>query len=55
MTTTGGMTLQFTEEQNLLRKTVAQFVEKEVAPIADESDRKGIFPRDVRRVFETLM
>ena len=32
-----------TAEENLFRKTVATFVEKEVIPFADELEKKGEF------------
>jgi len=38
------MDFQFTEEQEIFRKTVIDFVEKEVAPLADEVDRSDETP-----------
>jgi alkylation response protein AidB-like acyl-CoA dehydrogenase len=40
------MELTFTEEQDLFRRSVAEFVKKEVAPKADEQDESGEFPWD---------
>jgi citronellyl-CoA dehydrogenase len=37
----------FTEEHRMLRDTVRQFAEREIAPYAEEWDAEGIFPRDV--------
>jgi len=37
----------FTEEHEAFRRTVRQFVEKEMAPYALEWDRAGIFPREL--------
>jgi citronellyl-CoA dehydrogenase len=37
----------FTEEHEAFRKTVRQFVEREMAPHALEWDRAGIFPREL--------
>ena len=37
----------FTDEHEAFRKTVRQFVEKEMAPHALEWDRAGIFPREL--------
>ena len=37
----------FTEEHRMLRDTVKQFAEREIAPYAEEWDAAGIFPRDV--------
>jgi len=41
------MDFGFTPEQELVRKTVRDFAEKELAPKALELDSKGEFPRDV--------
>ena len=41
------MTTQFTAEHEAFRKSVRQWVEKELAPHALEWDRAGIFPREV--------
>ncbi len=38
------MDLQLTEEQEMIRKMVRDFAQKEVAPIAAEIDEKGIVP-----------
>lgn len=40
------MDFEFTEEQKKLRKEVRQFLEKEIAPIADERDAKGALTRE---------
>src|SRR6201984_2221815 len=40
------MNLEFTEEQKLLQKTVREFAESEVKPLAKESDETGRFPRE---------
>ncbi|HSP77542.1 MAG TPA: acyl-CoA dehydrogenase family protein, partial [Myxococcaceae bacterium] len=37
----------FTEEHEAFRKTVRQYVEKELTPHALEWDRAGIFPREL--------
>lgn len=37
----------FTEEHRMLRDTVKQFAQREIAPFAEEWDAEGIFPRDV--------
>ena len=37
----------FTEEHDVFRRTVRDFVEKELQPHALEWDRAGIFPREV--------
>ena len=39
------MNLELTEEQELLRKSVREFAESEVKPLAKELDEKGHFPR----------
>ncbi|MEK3935309.1 acyl-CoA dehydrogenase family protein [Sporosarcina sp. FSL W7-1349] len=39
-----GYTVEYTEEIEMLRKTVQQFVENEIAPIAEEMDRTDEFP-----------
>jgi alkylation response protein AidB-like acyl-CoA dehydrogenase len=38
------MNIGFTEEQEMLRKTVKSFAEREVAPLAYEIDRDECFP-----------
>ncbi|UCC78010.1 MAG: acyl-CoA dehydrogenase family protein, partial [Anaerolineales bacterium] len=38
------MDLQFTEEQEMVRKMVRDFAQKEVAPIAAEIDEKAVVP-----------
>ena len=43
---------QFTEEHELFRKTVRDFVEREIAPYADEWEEAGIFP--ARTLFPKL-
>ena len=40
------MNLELTEEQQLLQKTVREFAESEVKPLAKEIDETGRFPRD---------
>jgi citronellyl-CoA dehydrogenase len=37
----------FTEEHRMLRDTVRQFAEREIAPYAEEWDAEGIFPREL--------
>jgi citronellyl-CoA dehydrogenase len=37
----------FTDEHRMLRDTVRQFAQREIAPYAEEWDAEGIFPRDV--------
>ncbi|MGC2232495.1 MAG: acyl-CoA dehydrogenase family protein, partial [Candidatus Acidiferrum sp.] len=39
------MNLDLTEEQSLLQKTVRDFAESEVRPLAKELDESGRFPR----------
>jgi len=41
-----GMDLELTEEQRILKETVRNFAERELAPIADEIDREERFPRE---------
>lgn len=38
------MDFRFTKEQDLIRKMMAQFTEKEIKPIAAETDRTGEYP-----------
>jgi butyryl-CoA dehydrogenase len=40
------MNLELTEEQKLLQKTVHEFAESEVKPLAKELDETGCFPRE---------
>src|SRR6202162_1397442 len=40
------MNLELSEEQRLLQKTVREFAESEVKPLAKELDETGRFPRD---------
>jgi len=44
-------TSPFTPEHDLFRKTVREFVERELAPHAVEWDRAGIFPRELFKRF----
>ena len=37
----------FTEEHDMFRETVRQFVQAEIAPHAEEWDEAGIFPREL--------
>jgi short-chain 2-methylacyl-CoA dehydrogenase len=50
-TTAAPPALSFTlsEEHELLRQTVRDFAEREVAPLAEELDREGRFPLDIVR------
>ena len=41
------MNLELTEEQQLLQKSVRDFAEAEVKPLARENDEKGKFPREL--------
>ena len=41
------MDFEFTEEQAMIRATVRDFAEKEVAPVARENDRNENFPADL--------
>ncbi len=40
------MTLEFTEEQAMIRGMVRKFAEEEIAPLADELDKTGRFPAE---------
>lgn len=42
----------FTEEHNALRKTIAQFVDKEINPHVDDWEKEGIFP--ARELFKKM-
>ena len=41
------MDLELTEEQQLLQKSVREFAESEVRPLAKELDENGLFPREL--------
>src|SRR5246127_654640 len=43
------MNLELSEEQKLLQKTVREFAESEVKPLAKELDETGRFPRETFR------
>ena len=43
------MNLELTEEQSLLQKTVREFAESEVRPLAKELDETGLYPRELFR------
>lgn len=45
------MNFDLTEEQSMIRKLIRDFAEAEVAPGADDRDRKGEFPKGI---FEKL-
>ena len=44
------MDLRLSEEQEMIRKTVKELATKEIAPIAEEIDKTGRFPKDIRPV-----
>jgi butyryl-CoA dehydrogenase len=44
-----GLNLELTEEQQLLQKSVREFAEAEVKPLAKENDETGKFPREIFR------
>jgi len=37
----------FTEEHDMIRRTVARFAKEEIAPFAEQWDDEGIFPREI--------
>ncbi|MBI2329021.1 MAG: acyl-CoA dehydrogenase family protein [Chloroflexi bacterium] len=41
------MNFEFTEEQAMIRATMRDFAEKEIAPLASENDRNEHFPADI--------
>ena len=41
------MRLTFTEEQEMFRSTVREFVDREVAPRAEQLDEEAVFPTDL--------
>src|SRR6267143_6752935 len=41
------LNFELTEEQKLLQKSVREFAESEVRPLARENDETGHFPRDL--------
>jgi short/branched chain acyl-CoA dehydrogenase len=41
------MNYDFTEEQELVRRTVREFAEQRIAPVAEELDREARFPYDI--------
>ncbi|MGC1686496.1 MAG: acyl-CoA dehydrogenase family protein, partial [Candidatus Acidiferrales bacterium] len=43
------MNFELTEEQKLLQRTVREFAEAEVKPLAKELDETGHFPRETFR------
>jgi len=43
------MNLELTEEQHMLQKSVREFAESEVRPLAKENDEKGHFPHELFR------
>ena len=43
---TEGLSLKFTEEQEMLRNAVRKFAQEQIAPIATEFDESGEFPMD---------
>jgi butyryl-CoA dehydrogenase len=45
----GCMDFKPTEEQEMIRKMVRDFAEKELAPIAQENDEKGSYPREIAK------
>lgn len=49
------MNFDFTEEQELLRKTVRSFVDKEIMPYIGEWDTKGYFNSDIIKNWPILV
>ena len=43
------MDFELTEEQQMIRKMVRDFAEKEIAPLVDEAEETGIFPKQLFR------
>ena len=41
------MDLELTEEQKLLQKSMREFAESEVRPLAKDNDETGHFPREL--------
>ena len=48
------MDFELTEEQEMIRKMVRDFAEKEIAPVAGEMDEKGEFPWEIIRKMAPL-
>jgi alkylation response protein AidB-like acyl-CoA dehydrogenase len=48
------MDFQLTEEQQMIRKMVRDFAEREIAPIAQETDKTGEFPWELIRKMASL-
>jgi alkylation response protein AidB-like acyl-CoA dehydrogenase len=48
------MNFQLTEEQQMIRKMVRDFAEREIAPIAQETDKTGEFPWELIRKMASL-
>ena len=44
------MNLELTEEQQLLQKSVREFAEAEVKPLAKENDETGKYPRELFQI-----
>ena len=47
------MLFDLDDETELLRRTVREFAEGEVAPVAEELDREKRFPADIVRSFSS--
>ncbi|MFQ6060123.1 MAG: acyl-CoA dehydrogenase family protein, partial [Thermoplasmata archaeon] len=43
----GRMDFKLTEEQEMIKKMVRDFAEKEIAPLARENDERGSYPREI--------
>lgn len=41
------MTLELTREQQMLVRLVKSFAQNEIAPLAEETDRTGVFPKEI--------
>ncbi len=48
------MDFQFSEEHLLIKQTVRDFAEKEIAPLAEEIDATDKFPADIFKRMGTL-
>lgn len=41
------MDFDLTEEQRMIQETIGKFADEEIAPVASENDKTGLFPRDL--------
>ncbi|MFO7991445.1 MAG: acyl-CoA dehydrogenase family protein, partial [Thermoplasmata archaeon] len=48
------MDFELTDNQKMIRKMVREFAEKEIAPVAEETDKEEIYPHETLKKMAPL-